>query len=66
ANQGNAIVRFVLDGADQLDLGVFSRKQGIFTFDGKGAATKNALVNWGIGAIAYLIVGKVLDRIIRP
>jgi hypothetical protein len=66
ANQGNAIVTFVLDGADRLDLGVFSRKDGIFTFTGKSAATKNALVNWGIGAIAYLIVGKVLDRIIRP
>jgi hypothetical protein len=66
ANQDNAIVRFVLDGADRLDLGVFSRKEGIFTFEGKDAATKNALVNWGIGAVAYLIVGKVLDRIIRP
>jgi hypothetical protein len=66
ANQDNAIVSFVLDGADKLDLGVFSRKEGIFTFTGKSAATRSALVNWGIGAIAYLIVGKVLDRIIRP
>jgi hypothetical protein len=66
ANQDNAIVRFVLDGADTLDLGVFSRKEGIFTLHGSSAATKNALVNWGIGAIAYLVVGKVLERIIRP
>ena len=66
ANQDNAIVSFVLDVADRLDLGVFSREQGIFTFDGKNAETKNALVNWGIGAIAYLVAGKVLDRIIRP
>ena len=66
ANQDNAIVAFVLDVADRLDLGVFSREQGIFTFDGKNAETKNALVNWGIGAIAYLVAGKVLDRIIRP
>ena len=66
ANQDNAIVKFVLDAADRLDLDVFSRKEGIFTFTGENAATKNALVNWGIAAIAYLIVGKVLDRIIRP
>ena len=66
ANQDNAIVAFVLDVADRLDLGVFSREQGIFTFDGKNAETKNSLVNWGIGAIAYLVAGKVLDRIIRP
>ena len=38
----------------------------LLTFDGKNAGTKNALVNWGIGAIAYLVAGKVLDRIIRP
>ena len=66
ANQDNAIVAFVLHVADRLDLGVFSREQGIFTFDGKNAETKNALVNWGIAAIAYLVAGKVLDRIIRP
>ena len=66
ANQDNAIVSFVLDVADRLDLGVFSRDQGIFTFSGKNAATKDALVNWGIAAIAYLVVGKVLDRVIRP
>jgi hypothetical protein len=39
ANQDNAIVKFVLDAADTLDLGVFSRTDGIFTFDGKNAAT---------------------------
>ena len=66
ANQDNAIVKFVLDAADTLDLGVFSRTEGIFTFEGANAATKNALVNWGIAAIAYLVVGKILDRIIRP
>jgi hypothetical protein len=66
ANKDNAIVKFVLDVADALDLDVFGRRSGIFTFDGKDAATKGALVNWGIGAIAYLVVGKVADRIIRP
>jgi uncharacterized membrane protein len=66
ANQDNALVKFVLDGADLVDLGVFSRDNGIFTFDGSDAATKSALANWGLGAVAYLIVGRVLERIIRP
>jgi hypothetical protein len=66
ANQDNALVSFVLDTADAIDLGVFSRDNGIFTFDGKDAATKSALANWGLGAVAYLIVGRILERIIRP
>ncbi|HET6625836.1 MAG TPA: hypothetical protein VFG63_05565 [Nocardioidaceae bacterium] len=65
ANQENSIVKFVLDGADLLD-GPFSRDNGIFTFDGKDAETKSALVNWGIAAVVYLIIGKIVDRIIRP
>lgn len=65
ANEQNSIVQFVLDGADLLD-GPFSRENGIFTFDGKDAETKSALVNWGLAAVVYLIIGKILDRIIRP
>ena len=68
ANPDNAIVKFVLDVADVLDLNVFGRDTGIFKFHGssRDAQTKNALVNWGIAAVAYLVVGKILDRIIRP
>ncbi|WP_395657730.1 hypothetical protein [Nocardioides sp.] len=66
ANLDNALVRFVLDVAGALDLDVFSRRNGVFTFDGSDAATKNALTNWGLAAIAYLVVGRVLWRIVRP
>jgi hypothetical protein len=66
ANRDNALVKFVLDVADAVDLGVFSRDNGIFKFDGSDAATKNALANWGLGAIAYLVVGRILERIVRP
>lgn len=66
ANADNALVKFVLDVADLVDLDVFSRDNGIFKFDGNDAATKNALANWGLGAIAYLVVGRILERIIRP
>jgi hypothetical protein len=66
ANPDNAIVSFVLDVANKLDLGVFSRENGIFTPKNDPEGVKSALINWGIGAIAYLVVGKILDRIIRP
>lgn len=66
ANQDNALVSFVLDAADAIDLGVFSRDNGIFTFEGADAATKSALANWGLGAVAYLVVGRILERIVRP
>jgi hypothetical protein len=66
ANEGNPLVELVLDSADAVDLGVFSRDNGIKEFTGDDAATKNALVNWGIGAVAYLVVGRIVDRIVRP
>jgi len=66
ANQDNALVKFVIDVADVIDLRVFSRDNGIFKFDGSDAATKNALANWGLGAVAYLVVGRIVERIIRP
>ena len=66
ANVDNPLVEFVLDGADAVDLGVFSRENGIKEFAGDNADTKNALFNWGIGAIAYLVVGRIVDRLIRP
>ncbi len=66
ANEKNSLVDFVLGGANTIDLGIFSRTNGIKDFSGGNAEVKNALVNWGIGAVAYLIVGRILDRIIRP
>lgn len=66
ANTDNALVRFVLDAADRLDLGVFDRDDGIKQWTGENAQTKNALFNWGLGALVWLIAGRVLDRLIRP
>jgi hypothetical protein len=66
ANRSNDLVAFVLRAADAVDLGVFERSAGIFDFDGEGGDVKNALVNWGLGAVAWLVVGRILDRIIRP
>jgi hypothetical protein len=66
ANRDNDLVRFVLEGADRVDLGIFSKDNGIKQFHGADAETKNALFNWGIGAAAWLFVGRILDRVIRP
>lgn len=66
ANEKNQLVKFVLDVADTVDLGVFSRDNGVKDFEGSNADTKNALVNWGLGAVAWLVVGRILERIIRP
>jgi hypothetical protein len=66
ANQDNALVKFVLDGAERVDLGIFSKENGVKEFTGANAETKNALVNWGLGAVAWLVVGRILDRLIRP
>jgi hypothetical protein len=66
ANEDNPLVELVVGGANAVDLGVFSRNNGIFDFQGSNADVKNALVNWGIGAVAYLVVGRILDRIVRP
>lgn len=66
ANESNALVKFVLHVADAVDLGLFDRDNGIKQFQGADAATKNALFNWGIGALAWLVVGRILDRVLRP
>jgi hypothetical protein len=66
ANTDNALVRFVLDVADALDLGVFDRDDGIKQWTSSNAETKNALFNWGLAALVWLIAGRVLDRLIRP
>ncbi|HEU4513525.1 MAG TPA: hypothetical protein VFR87_10515 [Nocardioidaceae bacterium] len=66
ANEENSIVQFILDGAELLD-GPFSLDEGIFTFaDTEDGRVKSALTNWGIAAVVYLVIGKILDRIIRP
>jgi len=64
-NQGNSVVEFITDVADAVS-GPFSLNDGIFDFTGKNALAKNALANWGIAAIVYLLVGRVLSSAIAP
>ncbi|NYG60633.1 hypothetical protein BJ980_003556 [Nocardioides daedukensis] len=66
ANTDNGLVEFVRDAANALDLGIFSMDNGIKQFEGDSAETKNALFNWGLGAVFWLIVGRLADKFIRP
>jgi hypothetical protein len=36
---------------------------GVFNLD---STPKEALANWGVAAVLYLVAGRVLDRVIRP
>ena len=64
--RSNELVDAVLRAASWVDLDVFSRRDGIKQFRGEGAEVKNALFNWGLAAIAWLVVGRVLYRVIKP
>jgi hypothetical protein len=64
-NEQNSVVQFITDVADAVS-GPFSLKDGVFDFSGKNAEAKNALLNWGIAAILYLVVGRLLANAIAP
>jgi hypothetical protein len=68
ANEDNGLVKFCIDTADKLDLGAFSRTDGVAHWKGHAhsALTKNACVNWGLAAVVWLIAGKAVERIIHP
>ncbi|WP_200959018.1 hypothetical protein [Terrabacter sp. Root85] len=66
ANTRNALVAAVLRAADWADLGVFSRTAGVKQFSGDNAVVKNTVTNWGLGAVAWLVVGRGGRRILTP
>lgn len=65
-NADNGLVQAVRDGAAFLDFGLFSMDNGVKEFTGDNADIKNSLFNWGLAAVVWLILGRVLERIIRP
>jgi len=66
ANENNSLVDFVLDFAKAIDLGVFDLENPIREFKGENREIKEALLSYGLAAVAYLIVGRILERVIQP
>ncbi|MCR1782393.1 hypothetical protein KVF89_07605 [Nocardioides carbamazepini] len=66
ANQDNGLVKLVRDLADIFDLGFFDLDNPVKAFEGKNAVVKTALFNYGLASVVYLVIGRVLERIVRP
>jgi hypothetical protein len=70
ANPQNDLVRWIIHRADNVDLGFFDLQNPIKDWDEKetnvAEDVKTALFNYGIAAIVWLGIGKLLDKIIRP
>ncbi len=70
ANEDNNLVNVFQTIADKVDLGFFDINDNpIKDFekdDGELDVRKTALFNYGIGAILYLIVGRVVEKLIHP
>jgi hypothetical protein len=69
ADQHEEAVRLVLRGARAID-GPFWQLFHLHQRTAGGRLVpddaKNHLVNWGLAALAYLAVGRIADRVIRP
>ena len=69
ANEQNDLVMFVRETADKVDLGLFDLSSPIKDFNEKVpnfSDTGTALFNYGLAAIAWLVIGRVPDSVIRP
>ena len=69
ANRDNDLVVFLRETADKIDLGLFDLDSPIKDFNEKvrnTADTGTALFNYGLAAIAWLVIGKIADSVIRP
>jgi hypothetical protein len=66
ANVNNDLVKLVRDLADTFDLGFFDLDEPVKKFEDPNSDVKTALFNYGIAAVVYLILGRFLERLIRP
>lgn len=66
ANKDNGLVKAVLDLAKVADVNVFSLDSPIKQFHGSDVQTKTALLNYGLGALAWLVVGRIVAAVVRP
>ncbi|MDQ4053249.1 MAG: hypothetical protein M3237_11190 [Actinomycetota bacterium] len=68
AESTNNLVSFFYNLADTVDLNFFGLHDPIreFRTDGRVDEQKTALFNYGIGSILYLIVGRIVEKLIHP
>jgi len=66
ANENNKLVELFRDLADAFDLGFFDLDNPVKEFQNPNGAVKTALFNYGIATVVYLVLGRVLERLIRP
>lgn len=68
-DRNNDVVSFLTNTADNINfLGTMKKFQptGKSPDAVHSALVQRVLVNWGICAVVYLVVGKILDRLVRP
>jgi len=65
-NTENGLVKGILNLADVADVGVFDLANPIKKFAEPDAHIKVALLNYGLGALAWLVVGRILTWVLRP
>ncbi len=66
ANEDNGLVQLVRDLANSFDLGFFDLDNPVKAFEDPNGAVKTALFNYGIACVVYLVVGRILERLVRP
>lgn len=66
ANEDNALVQAVRDLANTFDLGFFDLDNPVKAFADPNGSVKTALFNYGIACVVYLVLGRILERILRP
>jgi hypothetical protein len=69
AQPNNPIVQWLSSAANVLAGPFGGLHHGVFEFKTKSGAddtVKNALINWGLAAVVYLVLGRIISRLIRP
>jgi hypothetical protein len=66
ANEDNGLVQLVRDLGNTFDLGFFDLGNPVKAFEDPNGEVKTALFNYGIASVVYLVLGRTLERVIRP
>ncbi|GAB2984362.1 hypothetical protein [Nocardioides montaniterrae] len=66
ANADNSLIHSIRNLAKATDLGWFDLNQPIWKAKPPNALTKTALANYGVASVVYMVIGRTLERIIRP